>query len=242
MDLRKIGRLITKRGGMQYGEADGAQWAGDSSALYRIDGIPRCEIPEQLMRILGVDERRITAIDDKRITAIKRGDGDMQTLVEAMYSAQRPLMRSGVMLMGSQECGEIYESGGIAMAINPDLMRPFGRTEEIEVCRGTLNGRGCAVAKVGMVPVAMIMPMVFSGVRIESAGKALQKLRDGGEGQEAAAARGAIDEDEARLMACETCRWYAEPPADNPYICESCGEERRNHEAAGIRGGKIGQA
>lgn len=242
MDLKKIGRIITRSGGMQYGEADGAQWAGDGSALYRIDGIPRCEIPEQLMRILGVDERRINAIDDKRITAIKRSDGDMQALVEVMYDADLPLMGSGVMLMGSQTSGEIYVSDKTAMAIDPDLLRPFGREEEVEVYRGTLNGHGCMVAKVGMVPIAMIMPMVFSNEAIGVACKTLEKLGAGGASQKTVAARGAIDEDEARLMACETCRWNDAPPADNPAICEACGEERRNHEDAGIGGGKIGQA
>ena len=56
MKYQQIGKLIKRDGCMVWEVINGEQWAGTRDALYCLEGMPKCQGPDEMLRMLGVED------------------------------------------------------------------------------------------------------------------------------------------------------------------------------------------
>lgn len=153
MKYQQIGKLIKRDGCMIWEVINGEQWAGPRDALYCLEGMPKCQGPDEMLRMLGVED------EPENISAMGLTEERAWDVGHYLYQADHPtiLSRLAYRDLGGITIRFALTAGGIT-SIDDALRRPFARTGAQLCTIKEADDSMPIVAMVGMMPIAIIWP------------------------------------------------------------------------------------
>lgn len=153
MKYQQIGKLIKRDGCMVWEVINGEQWAGPRDALYCLEGMPKCQGPDEMLRMLGVEDSQ-ESINVMGLTEERAWD-----VGHHLYQADHPVILSRLSYRDfwGTTIRFALTAGGVT-SIDDALRRPVARMGAQLCTIKEADGSMPIVAMIGMIPVAIIWP------------------------------------------------------------------------------------